>query len=108
MIGEQLKFLRSEKGLTQKDLAEYLKISTSAYGFYEQGKREPDMETLIKLAAFFNVSSDFLLGRTNIKNYSESTVALHREDGYEDDLPEEARKEIEEFKEFIRHKYGKK
>ncbi len=38
MLNNRLKSLRNEKGVLQKDVAEYLKISTSAYGFYEQGK----------------------------------------------------------------------
>jgi transcriptional regulator with XRE-family HTH domain len=67
-LGKRLKELREEKGLLQKDVAKYLKITTSAYGYYEQGKRDPDTETLQKLADFFNVSVDYLLGRTDIKN----------------------------------------
>lgn len=53
--------------MLQKDIASYLNITTSAYGFYEQGKRKPDMETLKKLADFFNVSTDYLIGRTDNK-----------------------------------------
>ena len=51
----------------QKDLAKYLNITTSAYGYYEQGKRNPDIEILRKLADYFDVSTDYLLGRTNYK-----------------------------------------
>ncbi|SHH73526.1 helix-turn-helix domain-containing protein [Sporanaerobacter acetigenes] len=67
LISERLKELREEKNLLQKDLAKHLNISTSAYGYYEQGKRNPDTETIEKLADFFNVSTDYLLGRTNYK-----------------------------------------
>lgn len=67
MIGKKFKELREEKGLRQKDIAKFLNISTSAYGYYEQGKRNPDTETIKKLADFFNVSTDYLFGRTNIK-----------------------------------------
>lgn len=65
LVSKRLKYLREEKNLLQKDIAKYLNITTSAYGYYEQGKRSPDMETIKKLADFFNVSTDYLLGRTN-------------------------------------------
>lgn len=68
MFAERLKKLRSEKGVMQKDVADYLGISSSAYGFYEQSKRQPDNETLQKLADYFNVSVDYLLGRSDIRN----------------------------------------
>ena len=62
---ERLKLLRTTKHLLQKDLAKLLDITTSAYGFYEQGKRTPDPVALIQLADFFDVSLDYLLGRTD-------------------------------------------
>lgn len=68
MLSERLKKLRSEKDLLQKDVATFLKITTSAYGFYEQGKRILDSEMLNKLADFFKVSVDYLLGRTDFQN----------------------------------------
>ena len=70
MLTERLKELRHEKNVLQKDVANYLNITTSAYGFYEQGKRIPDSETLTKLANYFNVSLDYLVGKTNMKNCS--------------------------------------
>lgn len=65
MFAKRLKELRSKKGILQKDVAKYLGITTSAYGYYEQSKRAPDPETLEKLADFFKVSVDYLLGRTD-------------------------------------------
>ena len=56
--------LRKTKNCTQLQLAEYLGISRQAYANYESGKREPDYATLSKLADYFNVSTDYLLGRT--------------------------------------------
>ena len=67
MISKRLKELRHEKNLLQKDIANYLNISTSAYGYYEQGKRNFDSDTIKSLADFFDVSTDYLLGRTNNK-----------------------------------------
>ena len=108
MVTERLKELRHEKNVLQKDVANYLNITTSAYGFYEQGKRIPDSETLTKLANYFNVSLDYLVGKTNMKNHSnsEETIALHSDYDYKD-LPDEARKEIENYIEYIKQKYKK-
>ncbi|EOU2112827.1 XRE family transcriptional regulator [Clostridium perfringens] len=114
MLNNRLKSLRNEKGVLQKDVAEYLKISTSAYGFYEQGKRIPDVETLNKLSDYYNVSIDYLLGKSNIKESAEDiindnslTLALHNDNGIDCELPEEAKKEIEDFIEYVKHKYKK-
>lgn len=60
-----LRELRKEKELYQKDIAQALDLTTSAIGFYEQGKRKPDLDILEQLASYFNVSVDYLLGRTN-------------------------------------------
>lgn len=59
------KRLRSSSGLTQAEMAEKLRISRSTIGMYETGAREPDFETLEKIADFFNVDIDYLLGRTD-------------------------------------------
>ncbi|MGO4888025.1 helix-turn-helix domain-containing protein [Anaerobacillus sp. MEB173] len=63
MFSEILKSLRMERNLTKKAISDYLEITPQAYGHYENGKREPDFKTLIKLADFFNVPVDFLVGR---------------------------------------------
>lgn len=59
---ERLKLLRKELKKTQTDIANVLGITVSAYGNYELGQREPDNANLIKLAKFFGVSTDYLLG----------------------------------------------
>jgi len=68
MLNIRLRELRTEKKLTQADVAKFLKISHQAYNFYETGRREPDNETLQKIADFFDVSTDYLLGRTDERN----------------------------------------
>lgn len=60
-----LKTLRLRDNLTQEDLSKLLLISKSAISMYENGNREPDFETLEKIADFFNVDMNYLLGRTN-------------------------------------------
>lgn len=62
---EILKELRTEKKTTQKSIAETIGISTTCYAGYEQGYREPPFDILIKLATFFDVSTDYLLGLTD-------------------------------------------
>ena len=59
----RLKELRNQTNKTQTDIANYLNLTTGGYSSYETGKREPSIETLIKLADFYNVTVDYLLGR---------------------------------------------
>ncbi|MGM8216584.1 helix-turn-helix domain-containing protein [Bacillaceae bacterium W0354] len=68
-FGERLKDLRDEFGFDQKDMGEKLNITSSAYGYYEQGRNEPSFETLIKIAKIFKVSTDFLLGLSNTRKH---------------------------------------
>ena len=63
MLGLKLKELRKEKGLTQKQVAEILKVDSSTVRKWELSLREPNLSSLIKLADFFEVSTDYLLGR---------------------------------------------
>lgn len=60
-----LKSLRASNGMTQDQLAKALKISRSTIGMYEKGDRKPDPETLEAIADYFNIDTDYLLGRTN-------------------------------------------
>ena len=50
--------------ITQRQLAEYLQIAQPSYIRYENGSAEPSLETLVKIADYFDVSVDYLLGRT--------------------------------------------
>lgn len=63
------KTLRLAKGLTQDELAKSLGVSRSTIGMYENGSRNPDFETLELIADYFNVDTDYLLGRTNKSTY---------------------------------------
>lgn len=62
-LSDILKKLRSERNITQEDLAKATKLSRSAIGMYESGSRRPDYETLEVLADYYNVNMDALLGR---------------------------------------------
>ena len=66
-INERLKELRKKSGYLQKDVADYLNISKSAYGYYEQGRNEMDIAAILKLTELYKVSADYLLCKTDIE-----------------------------------------
>ena len=68
MYFERLKMLRNELKLSQNDLGEILGISQTVYSRYERGALTIPLEILLQLCEIYNVNSDFILGRTNIRN----------------------------------------
>lgn len=62
MLSKKIRELREKKGKTQEELSKVLNKTPSTIGMYEQGRRTPDKDTLIELAKYFNVSTDYLLG----------------------------------------------
>ena len=64
-FSERLKELRSENNYTQRHMANYLNITDTAYQNYEYGKRDMNIKTLTALADYFNVSIDYLVGRSD-------------------------------------------
>ncbi|GAW91172.1 helix-turn-helix domain-containing protein [Calderihabitans maritimus] len=70
-LSERLAALRREKGLSQAELAKQLNMGQSTIAMYERNRRTPDPETLERLADFFNVSVDYLLGRTDYRGKPE-------------------------------------
>lgn len=67
MIGNRIKQLREEKGINQEELAKKISVSPSAIGMYETNKREPNNSLTLKLATFFEVSTDYLLGKSDVR-----------------------------------------
>lgn len=65
MLGTRLKDLRNQEKLTQKQLAEKINVTHVSISGYESGNRSPDTDTLQRLADFFGVSTDYLLGRSD-------------------------------------------
>ena len=61
-LGKTIKELRKEKGLTQTALAGVLCTTQDSISLWERGKSLPDIPTLIKIAEFFDVTTDYLLG----------------------------------------------
>ena len=117
-FGERLRDLREEKDITRYALANMLNVSYSTISKYETGIRFPDKEALIKMADFFDVSIDYLLCRSNIRDTAEKILSKSKEQflirspqstySTDADLPPEALEEVEKFKEFVQHKYSKK
>ncbi|MCD7764167.1 MAG: helix-turn-helix domain-containing protein [Lachnospiraceae bacterium] len=75
-FGKNLRTLIEERDITQKELARQLNIAPSTLGSYVQDAREPDFNTLKSLAAYFNVSIDYLLDYTpdQIKSHQENEL----------------------------------
>jgi transcriptional regulator with XRE-family HTH domain len=67
-LGERIKLLRKDQGITQDQLSEYINVSRSSVKGYENDGVEPSLSVLIKIADVFNVSLDYLLCRTEEKH----------------------------------------
>lgn len=67
MISQRLKELRKEKGITQKQFSEIFQVASGTIAMWEIGKRQPDIQMIDRIASYFEVSVDYLLGKTDIK-----------------------------------------
>lgn len=96
-FNENLKIARERKGLSQKDLAENIGVAKSTYSLYESGNREPNVQTIKKIADVLEVSADELLGLDD----EPTTIAAHF-DG--DEYTEEELEEIRQFAAFVKNR----
>lgn len=105
--------LRKEKGLYQKDVAQLLGIERTTYSRYETGDTQPSHENLVKLADFYDVSVDYLLGRSNAKRppaggeaAAGNTLRIFGHGGVflEKELSDEAFRDVVRYIEFIESK----
>ena len=96
-FNENLKEARLKSGLSQKDVAEKIGVAKSTYSLYESGNREPNVNTIKKIADFLKVSADSLLRLED----EPTTLAAHF-DG--DEYTEEELDEIRQFAEFVKNK----
>ena len=71
MYYKRLKELRLKYQLTKREVAKALNVSESTYGKWELGQRKPDLDTISRLADYYCVSTDYLLGNSDDPNYSE-------------------------------------
>jgi len=125
-FGERLKRLRKKRNLDQTALANIVGLTQGAISLYERGERDPSTDTLAKLADFFDVSVDYLVGRCAVENMTaadirtvddlkrylglddEDVVRLLFIDNRTDDqtIPPDALEHILQAIEFVRWKYG--
>lgn len=104
----RLKELRIEKGLLQSDVAKVIHKSDRMVGFYENEKRDMGTETLALLADFFNVSIDYLLGKTDIRK-TDAEIKEEFNSTYYKETEGLTEEEIAEAIRFYKQiKYGKK
>jgi len=109
-LGKRLREQRELMDLTQEEVAQGVGITAAVLSNYERGTRDPDTETLKRLADFFDTTTDYLLGRTNDpKSHKpdDAVIAASRADDPLTDLPEKARKSLEEFIRHVERKYAK-
>lgn len=80
LLGLRIKELRKEKGLRQSELATTLHVSQQAVGSWETGRTVPGADTLNVLADYFNVTTDYLLGRSEKKDDDTKTADIKDDD----------------------------
>lgn len=79
-IGYRISELRKQAGMSQFQLAKVLDIATSTLGMYETGKREPSLKVMNRIANYFNVTTDYLLGRPEKKDDDTKTADIDDDD----------------------------
>ncbi|QNU68106.1 helix-turn-helix transcriptional regulator [Ruminiclostridium herbifermentans] len=105
ILGKRIKKLREKNNLNQLEFSKILNISNTTLSQYEAGNRTPNDEIKEKVADYFNVSVDYLLGRTENSN-SEAGYSRISNSLYVSNLPKEAIKQIEDYIEFVKQKYS--
>ncbi len=79
-IGYRISELRKQAGMSQFQLAKVLNVATSTLGMYETGKREPSLKVMNRIANYFNVTTDYLLGRPDKQVAKKDDVELSDDD----------------------------
>ncbi|MDR9857837.1 helix-turn-helix transcriptional regulator [Paenibacillus sp. VCA1] len=102
--GARLRKLRKEHGLTMRDFGAKFSLAESTISGYENGSRKPDLETIDKFASFFDVSVDYLMGRTIVPSVpSETNLSFFGgPDKYTPDEIEEMEAALERYREMKR------
>lgn len=102
MFNERLRFLRESSGMTQIELANKIGVAATTYRNYENTSREPNYDTLVKIASVLGVSCDFLLGARPPEMQSERlSLAISQ-------LPNEAMPYLYDYVNYLSFKYRKK
>ena len=99
----RLKQLREEYGLTQADVGQILGLTSQAYSYYENGKRDISTESLIKLSDFYNVSTDYILKITDIRSckLNSNLLKINIDMKNYKEPTEFQKKQIEDFAKFV-------
>ncbi|MFE5801727.1 helix-turn-helix domain-containing protein, partial [Bacillus thuringiensis] len=97
MIGEKIKELRKNSKITQEQLGNAIGVSKMAISYFEKGKKSPGRESLKKIADYFGVTTDYLLGRSEDPELNEEEDKVVSEEGKNimsliESLPEDERK----------------
>lgn len=100
-FNENLRAARERKNMTQKEVADNIGVAKSTYSLYESGNREPNVQTIKKIADTLNVSADDLLGLSP----EPTTIAAHF-DG--DDFTEDELEDIRAYADFVKNRRNKK
>ncbi len=114
-FAEILREERLNLGLNQVEFAKIFNVTKQTVSNWENGNRNPDSATLSKLADYFGVTVDYLLGRTDERNLNKevklneeiTTISAHRINGDIDNLTDEAIEKINDYIEMIKLKYNK-
>lgn len=112
IFGNRLKDLRVSKNMTGVELGKVLSVTKVAISNWESGKRTPDHETLKKIADYFDVTTDYLLGRTDEKQPKKerfqnvNSISAHRI-GKIEKLSEEALDQLDDYIQYLELKYKK-
>ena len=106
ILGKRLKKLREKSDLNQLEFSKILNISNTTLSQYEAGNRTPSDEIKEKIADYFCVSVDYLLGRTEIKGLQENEVRAENNRFIDvTGLPEDDIKKVEEYVELLKQKH---
>lgn len=114
LIGEKIKELRKNKKISQEQLGNAVGVSKMAISYFEKGKKAPSRETLEKIADYFDVTTDYLLGRSEDPELNEEEDKIVSEEGKNilaliESLPEDERKKAwEQLEMYVTYMQNKK
>ena len=106
-FGKKLKMLREENNMLQSELAKLLNLGASSISMYEKDERDPDTDTLKRIAEIFNVSTDYLLGLNEERTINEP-IEIAANMGDKADLSEMTEKDKQFILDMIERLKGKK
>lgn len=102
MLSERMKQLRKANNLTQQELADRIGVSVGAIKHWEQGKGEPNTAMLVSMAVLFNVSCDYLVGRSPIHELAVTDDDIQRVIGVVEELPQPHREALFKYAELLK------